>query len=104
VSESDPSPKISAVKEILTENLVLQNRLWLSRFSEDEGIRTLATQVWELRGQDLSLDYGNLLLPLMSFTSTSCLSDGTEVSQSSLSLSLSLSIYLFRLYIKIKLI
>jgi hypothetical protein len=50
----------------MSTNILLENRLLVSRFSEDEGVKTLALEVWNLRAKDLGVDYGTTLLPLLS--------------------------------------
>ena len=71
ISKAKPSVKvtanIAAVREIMSKDKLVENRLWLAKFNEDEGVRTLAAQVWELRGETLGDDYGSVLLPLLSY-------------------------------------
>jgi hypothetical protein len=40
------SAKVVNVREIMSTNILLENRLWLSRFSEDEVVKTLALEVY----------------------------------------------------------
>ena len=67
MSTTAPSPRLVAVREVMMQDSCVENRLWLARFNDDEGVRAMAFKVWELRGVTLSADYNTMLQPLLSY-------------------------------------
>ena len=51
---------------VLSNNPLLESRLWLCRMDEDEALRHLAEDVWKERGLPLSAGYISALIPLLS--------------------------------------